>query len=149
MRSVRSEILSTLTVLAVPVLVFSVFPYGSFGFSANRRSSERVTSVSFVTLSDDASRAAMRMAKSPLQNTLGATRRKLRVDLRLGELPETGPEPVLTVSARGKRAALAAEEYGFAAFVPSLAAPEPIAIPKVKDESRPLPFPREELLNLE
>ena len=98
MRSIGSELLSVAAVLAVPIGIASVFPYGALGFSAARPAvpAERRTA-SIVFLDETAVARVMREARS-ISRTEGGGR--AHVDLLSRELPGANDLPRAAIGLR-------------------------------------------------
>ena len=161
MRSARSEIASLLTVLAVPVCMLAVYPYGALTFngatgvspvaapsSGQRTSCLSQPSIAFVTLSAAEEQEALRIAKSSLRGDIGGARR-LHIDLAFGELPADEIVPVLPIEDRTRPVGLGRVAHEFSSYLPSQAAGAtgilPVAESKPVDERA---FSREEMLKL-
>ena len=142
------ELLRQCTVFAVPLAVAAVFPRAAIGFKAADASEAGAAFVSFVNLSDEAEREAVKSAKSPLRGETSRVRR-LRADLSFGELPEEPVRPVLSEPALPPAPTPAPLVFGTPRFRPSPAALPPEQLPAA-DVSAPAPaFPRETLLKLD
>lgn len=142
----RRDLWSVLTVLAVMMMVASVFPYESLRFRA-RQQAPQPASVAFVTLTAAEEAAAMRAAKTAWQVDPSGFRR-LRIALAVGDLPEypngsVVPRP-LPVS-RDESEVFPYEPAAYPATRGASPPPPPVA---AEPPAHVLPFPREELLKI-
>lgn len=147
MKLSHRDVASLVTVLAVLFGIAAVFPFEAIGFRARPAVPAR-SFAAFVTLSDAASAAALRAAKSTFAGEVEAGRRQ-HADIAFGELPAERPQPVLTVDARTRPSAPRLAELDRTAYLPSLAAPPPAKIPVEKASPVPPAFPRQELLQID
>lgn len=145
MRSIGSELLSVAAVLAVPIGIASVFPYGALGFSAARPAvpAER-RAASIVFLDETAVARVMREARS-ISRTEGGGR--AHVDLLSRELPGADDLPKAAIGLRRHPDAPPVVENGIPPFLPSRRAAAPVRISVGTEKDEP-PFPRNELLKL-
>ena len=148
MRGLAGEILSLITVLAIPVGIAAVFPLEVAGFRA-RTPRPATPCAAFVTLSADEEAAAMRAAKTSWQGDVGSVPR-IRADLFIGELPGGAERESLDVSARSRPPRAQDISWTPPPYLPSLAAPPPRPVPAdaAPDETVQA-FSRAELLSLE
>ena len=145
MRSVGSELLSVVTVLAIPVGIAVVFPYCSIGFSASRRApSAHERTAAIVFLDDQAVARAMRATRTvPRNGDVGRT----YIDLLSRDLPESDDRPMASVGPRRHAATPPIVENGIPPFLPSRRAPAPVRISAEAEKDEPQ-FSRNELLKL-
>lgn len=145
MRSLGSELLSVATVLAVPLGLAAVFPYGALGFSPVRTADRPPRPSAAIVFLDEAAVArTLRAAKTMSRNTEGG---RLSVDLLSADLPGTEAAPMMSAGLRPRTDALPVVENGIPPFLPSrrAAAPVRISVETGRDDA---PFPRTELLKL-
>ena len=145
MRSLGSEILSVATVLAVPLGLAAVFPYGALGFSPVRTADRPPRPSAAIVFLDEAAVArTLRAAKTMSRNTEGG---RLSVDLLSADLPGTEAAPMMSAGSRPHTDALPVVGDGIPPFLPSrrAAAPVRISVETGRDDA---PFPRTELLKL-
>ena len=145
MRSLGSEILSVATVLAVPLGLAAVFPYGALGFSPVRTSARPPRpSAAIVVLDEAAVARTLRAAKTMSRNTEGG---RMSVDLLSADLPEAEAAPMMPAGSRPRTDALPVVGDGIPPFLPSrrAAAPVRISVETGRDDA---PFPRAELLRI-
>jgi len=149
MRSFRGELASLLTVLAVPVSIALVFPYGAVGFVPRPDRPARASSAAFVELTDEVQAVAMRSAKTSWQGDAGGVR-TLRVDLSVGELPEDPAAVSMDIGVTPSRSAAAPVAYPPAAYPSALAAPPAARLLREDAEAeRKRAFPKSELLKID
>ena len=145
MRSLGSELLSVATVLAVPLGLAAVFPYGVLGFSPVRTVDRPPRPSAAIVFLDEAAVArTLRAAKTMSRNTEGG---RLSVDLLSADLPGTKAAPMMSTGSRPRTDALPVVGDGIPPFLPSrrAAAPVRISVETGRDDA---PFPRTELLKL-
>ena len=145
MRSLGSEFLSVVTVLAIPLGLAAVFPYGAFEFSPSRESTRPPRPTAAIVFLDEAAVArTLRTAKTMSRNTDGG---RMYADLLSADLPETEIAPVMSIGSRSRTDALPVVGDGIPPFLPSrrAAAPVRISVETGRDDA---PFPRTELLKL-
>ena len=145
MRSLGSELLSVATVLAVPLGLAAVFPYGVLGFSPVRTVDRPPRPSAAIVFLDEAAVArTLRAAKTMSRNTEGV---RLSVDLLSADLPGTEAAPMMSAGSRPRTDALPVVGDGIPPFLPSrrAAAPVRISVETGRDDA---PFPRTELLKL-
>ena len=149
MRSVRSELASVLTVLAVPAMIAAVFPFSAFSFRPAAVPKRPSFSAAFVKLSPDAERLALQAAKASWRGDSDSVRR-LRADLFLPELPDdTSALPVLPERESVRRPPAPPIPCGWSAFLPSRRAAPPRRIERDEKADDYLTFPRSELLKID
>ena len=145
MRSVRSELLSVVEVLALPLVIASAFPYDAIRLPASRSArSADVPTASIVFLDEASVARAERAARSVSRHGEGD---RVYVELLAPELPPAGNEPMAASAPRRVSSELPVVENGIPPFLPSRRAAVPVRISAetVKDEPA---FSREELLKL-
>ena len=146
MRSVRSELLSVVEVLALPLVIASAFPYDAIRLPASRsaRSADVLPTASIVFLDEASVARAERAARSVSRHGEGD---RVYVELLAPELPPAGNEPMAASAPRRVSSELPVVENGIPPFLPSRRAAVPVRISAetVKDEPA---FSREELLKL-
>ena len=148
MRSVRSEIASVLTVLAVPVLIACALPYEALRFRASETPPRRTFVAAIVRLSPQAELQAMKTAKTSWRGSDGA--RSLRADLFVAELPDDeGSRPVMSAGERARLPDPPVADCGWTPFLPSRKAPPPRKIAPDAAADAGLTFSREELLKID
>lgn len=149
MKSVRLELASVLTVLAVPAALALVFPYGAIGFRPGKRPSRPAASAAFVTLSDEEQALAMRSAKSAWQVDVSGER-QMRADLSVGDLPEDPSFATLDVAAGPSRSKRSIVESPLAAYPRTSAAPAAKPIAREADaDKRVSAFAKSDLLKID
>lgn len=148
MRSLRHELFSLTSVLAVPAAVALFFPYEAVSFKATSASAESRASAAFVTLTPEQESAALVAARTSWQAD-AAVRQRRHVRLPLGELPEGPAGPLLDVETMMRSADVPEPiAYRPAAWKPSLGSARPARLSQ-EPEARTMPaFSREELLKL-
>ena len=145
MRSVRSELLSVAAVLALPIGIASVFPYGAIGFSASRSAAvpdARTASIVFLGEEDVA-----RVIRAARTVTRGEDAGRSYVDLLPAELPGADASPTAAIGLRRKPDDPPLVESGISPFLPSRRAFAPVRIPAETAKEEPV-FSRDELLKL-
>lgn len=145
MRSVGSELLSVAAVLALPIGIATVFPYGAVGFSDSRpaASPDRRTASIVFPCEEDVARV-MRAARTVPRGE-GAGR--ISVNLLPSELPGADESPTAEIGLRRKTEDLPVIENGIPPFLPSRRATAPVRISAETAKEKPV-FAREELLKL-
>lgn len=148
MRSARSECLSLVTALALPVAVFLSFPYSAFLWPVPVPfPAERPPFAALVILTPEQEARAMQRAKtSGRHETANAAIRPS--DLILRELPDDAPMPVVRISSRLRPPAAVRIAWRPPPYLPTQAAPPPAVIAPEKDTAgtTPAAFPKESLL---
>ena len=145
MRSLGSELLSVATVLAVPLGLAAVFPYGALGFSPVPTADRPSRSSAAIVFLDDATVArTLRAARTMSRNAEGG---RTSVDLLSADLPGTETAPMMSAGSRSRTDALPVVGDGMPPFLPSLRAAAPVRI-SVETGRDDAPFPRAELLKL-
>ena len=145
MRSVKSELLSVVEVLSVPLLVAAAFPYGAIEFAASREMRSPDGSTASIVFLDDAEAArAVREARIMSRTGNGG---RMRIDLLSPELPDAGNERAVATVPRPRPHALPVVESGIPPFLPSRRAAAPIRI-SAEAEKGEATFSRDELLKL-
>ena len=146
MRSVSSEILSVAAVLALPIGIASVFPYGAIGFSVSRpaavSSDAKTASIVFPSEEDVA-----RMIRAARTVSRGEDAGRFYVNLLSAELPGANESPMTVIGLRRQPDNPPVVENGTPPFLPSRRAPAPVRIPAEKVKDEPV-FARDELLKL-
>ena len=145
MRSIGSELLSVATVLAVPLGLAAVFPYGALGFSPARTVTRPPRPSAAIVFLDEATVArTLRAARTMSRNAEGG---RMSVDLLSADLPGTEAAPMMSAGSRPRTDALPVVGDGIPPFLPSrrAAAPVRISVETGRDDA---PFPRTELLKL-
>lgn len=148
-RRLRSEILPLTVVLAVPIVLWMVFPGESLFMSPSAPPAPAVASCAFVTLTPQAERRALAAARTAWQ----ADRRPadaLRIDLVAASLPPLRPAPVLNDMSTLRAGRVRNAVRRVPDLLPaSLAAEPPATIPaEGETDDFAMAFPREELLNV-
>lgn len=147
MSGLRRDLMSAFTVLAVVMMVASVFPYAGLRFRAAPQA-PRQASAAFVTLMDAEEAEALRVAKTSWQVDPSGLRR-LRISLLADELPEDPRGPVEPRPGTGLRAVSEIFHPEPAAFPATRGAPPPRQIASEPPAPRELPFPKSELLKID
>ena len=147
MKSRGSELLSVLTVLAVPAGIALVMPFGAFGFRAEQRERESAPVAAFVRLTADEEARSLRLAKTSWQG-MSASVRNQRADIYFSELPAETFSSVMPVRERRPVSDTPVVECGLSPFLPSRRASPPVRIEAEGERKSPLPFSREELLKI-
>ena len=145
MRRLRSEILSVATVLAVPLGLVAIFPYGALGFSPVRTTDRPPRPSAAIVFLDDATVArTLRAARTMSRNAEGG---RTSVDLLSADLPGAETAPMMSAGSRPRTDALPVVGDGMPPFLPSrrAAAPVRISVETGRDDA---PFPRVELLKI-
>lgn len=145
MRSVRSELLSVVEVLAFPLMIAAAFPFGAIGFSASRTAQSADGPTASIVFLDEASVARVLRAARTVSRNEGDGR--VYVDLLPTELPSAGNGPIAEIGSRRSPSALPVVESGLPPFLPSRRADAPARIPVEATEDAPA-FSRDELLKL-
>lgn len=150
MRRVRSEMLSLLTALALPVTVFCLLPYSALRRTPQPQLSQGTARpfAAFVSLTPDEEAQAMRRAKStgsgePADAAIRPD------DLVLRELPDDPPTPLVRLSDRTRPPEPRRMDWRLPPYLPTCAAPAPAVIPAEQDEAPPFGFSKEQLLKLD
>ena len=145
MRSLGSEVLSVVTVLAVPLGLAAVFPYGALGFSPARPHDQPSRPSAAIVFLDEAAVArTLRAARTMSRSAEGG---RMYVDLLPADLPGTETAPMMPAGSRPRTDAPQVVGDGIPPFLPSrrAAAPVRISVETGRDDS---PFPRAELLKI-
>ena len=145
MRSVSSEILSVAAVLALPIGIASVFPYGAIGFSVSRPAVSPDTKAASIVFPSEEDVARMIRAARTLSR--GGDAGHSYVNLLSAELPGANESPTTVIGLRRKPDNPPVVENGTPPFLPSRRAPAPVRIPAEKMKDEPV-FTRDELLKL-
>ena len=145
MRSVRSELLSVVEVLAFPLMIAAAFPFGAIGFSASREAQSAGGPTASIVFLDEASVSRVLRAARTVSRNEGDGR--AYVDLLPTELPSVGDGPMVEIGSRRSLPALPAVESGIPPFLPSRRAGAPAKIPVEATKDAPA-FSRDELLKL-
>lgn len=147
MKGLRINVFETLLVLTLVVAAGASVPCEVFGFRALEAPGD-ASSCTFaaVFLSEAEEIAAIHDAKSILRNAGRANEQ--RIDLLLPELPNFFAVPMSPISSRESPPALPLVEAEIPPYSPSCRAASPVRIAPEREEAPPLPFPREELLQL-
>ena len=149
MRSMRSELVSVLTVLTVPVSVALIFPRDALVFRATPSAPRRPASAAFVHLTAAEESLAIRKAKTSWQEGADDAARNLRANVFFPELPKEKFESVMSVEDRRLTYEPKLVGCPLPPFLPSLRAEAPLRIAADGKNEEPLPFPREELLKID
>ena len=145
MRSVRSELLSVAAVLALPIGIASVFPYGAIGFSVSRPAvSPDVRMASIVFPGEEDVARVMRAARTVSR---GEDAGRSYVNLLPSELPGAGESPTVAIGLCRKSDDPPVVENGISPFLPSRQASAPVRISAEAVKEKPV-FARDELLKL-
>ena len=151
-RSVRSEILTLSLVIAVPVVLAWIFPYGALAPSdaAKGRASggEAATEFVFVELSEDEESEAVLSARTAW-HVGSESVKNLRIEMFADDLPEDDEGPVIDIDHRVRSPQGFEIEYKQSILPCDLRADPPEKLESPVPEKRVLPFPREELLKLD
>ena len=145
MRSVRSEFLSVAAVLALPIGIASIFPYGALGFSVSRpavSSDVRMASIVFPGEEDVA-----RLMRAARTVSRGEGAGRSYVNLLHSELPGAGESPPVAIVLCRKPDDPPVVENGIPPFLPSRQASAPVRISAETVKEKPV-FSRDELLKL-
>ena len=145
MRSVRSEFLSVAAVLALPIGIAFVFPYGAIGFSASRPAASPDVRTASIVFPDEADVARVIRAVRTVSRSEEAGR--FYVNLLPSELPGTGETPMAAIGLRREPDDPPVVEIGMPPFLPSRRASAPVRIPAETAKEKPV-FTRDELLKL-
>lgn len=146
-RSIKSEMLSLLAVLLVPMGIMSVFPYNAIGHRFMRVNQQSHAFASLVFLDDAQEGEAIQRARSAWQ-TSNANEKGFEIDLSMESLPELGNPTVLEtpiIHSQPRQFDSALENVLL--ILPSLAAKEPEKVeasPVVTEKY----FTEEDLMNL-
>lgn len=145
MRSVKSELLSVVEVLSVPLLVAAAFPYGAIEFAASREVRSPDGSTASIVFLDEASVArAVRAARTVSRREESG---RASVDLLSQELPSAVSELMVAAEPRRLPLELPLVENGVPPFLPSRRSAAPVRISAETTKEEP-PFSRDELLKL-
>ena len=145
MRSVRSEFLSVAAVLALPIGIASVFPYGAIGFSVSRPAvSPDVRMASIVFPGEEDVARVIRAARTVSR---GKDAGCSYVNLLPSELPGAGESPAVAIGLCRKPEDPPIVENGIPPFLPSRRASAPVRISAETAKEKPA-FSRDELLKL-
>lgn len=147
MRSVRSECLSAVSILTIPLGIFFAFPTEAFHFTAKGDAPCPVR-MAFVTMTPQAEQLSLRAVRSATawRGKAGSSRR-LHTELLCQELPEDKFVSVLSLRDRSPLPTLPLIHMEQTPFLPSQKAPPPTRLP-ADPAADPLVFSREELLKL-
>ena len=145
MRSVRSELLSVAAVLALPIGIASVFPYGVIRFSASHPVVSPDARTASIVFLDEA--AVARVIRAARTVSRGEEARRSYVNLLPAELPEVDEVPTAAIGLRRKPDDPPVVENGIPPFLPSRRASAPVRIPAETAKEKPV-FSRDELLKL-
>lgn len=148
MRSLRSEMLTVLIVLAVPAGVALIFPYEVLRFKPVASCERKVLGAALVRLTPTEEEAAVKAAKTTWRLDEGGVRR-LRVAMLFGELPEPPHVSVLNVEDRRHSVEWPLVGRGDVPFLPSLKAGPPARIVPDGAAADMRTFSRNELLKID
>lgn len=146
-RSLRSELLSLLAVVLVPVGIISVFPYRAINYTFKPSKVEIEPFASLVFLSEEEEIEAIERARSAWQTT-GTATKAVEIDLSMENLPEFDNSAILESPIIHVRERLYTDSLEHVPLsLPSLAAelPEKIEISAPANEKF---FSDQDLLNL-
>ena len=145
MRSVRSELLSVTAVLALPIGIASVFPYGSLEFSASRPAvSPGVSTASIIFLDEEDVARVIRAVRTVSRREEAG---RSYVNLLPAELPGADESPTGAIELRREPNVPPVVENEIPPFLPSRRASAPVRIPAETVKEEPV-FSRTELLRL-
>lgn len=148
MRSVRSEIVSGLTVAGALFLVALSYPYRAVGFRASVRGPERGFSAALVRLTPEEERSALKVVRTSWRGD--GSVRSMRADLFLAELPDdVSGRPVMPEPASSAASPFPLADAGWSPFLPSRRAAPPATIRPSGTAEDLLTFPRTELLRID
>lgn len=139
--------MSLMVALALPALVFFAFPYSALRFAPREAVAFSPAFAAFLTLTPDQEVRVMQRAKA-IQRMDAADDSVRPVDLIFGALPDDRPEPIGRLSDRVRPHGPAPVSPRATPYLPTQAAPPPVALP-AEDTSVPMPFTKEELLKLD
>ena len=146
MKSVRSELATLASVLAVPTALALVFPYEALDFKAVERKPAAEAVFSFVRLSPEVQRRAFKAARTSWRAAEDV--RRMRVPLSVETLPNDDNRPMGAETLRPAQTEVPPVSCGRVPYAPSFAAPVP---ERISSDSRPTMAPvfsRKELLEL-
>ena len=145
MRSVRSEFLSVVAVLALPIGIALVFPSGAIGFSPSPPvASPDVRTAAIVFPNEE---EIARMIRASRTVSRGEEEGRSYVNLLPSELPGADESPTAVIGLRWKPDNPPVVENGIPPFLPSRRAPAPVRISAETAKEKPV-FARDELLKL-
>lgn len=144
-RRFRHELYSLAAVLAVPVAVSLVFPYSALSWRATEETRVERAPCAFASLSAEARDAAIAAARSAIRTTTDEMR-SLRTDLSIAAIPDEDLGAISDISWRPRVGVSPIERLAEPILPASSAAPAPRRISRDGDDSLPLQFSREELL---
>ena len=147
MKRLRSELASAAAVFSLPAAILASVPFDAIAFRAETKAA-RPPSAAFVSLSAEEEAAALRAAKTSWNSEAEGVRR-MRAELRFGELPECASEPALGIADRMRRPQQQPQSSWPPPYLPSQAAPAPAKIAPEKESERSPVFAREELLRMD
>lgn len=149
MKGIRQELSSMLTVLAVPISLAFVFPYGSLNRTSAGRHDAGGASSAFVELTPHLQELALRAAKTSWQADSVESRR-WHADLYVGDLPDDQAAAPIELAIAPARSAVRLVGYEPEPHPDSLAAP---AVKRRAERAAAVPsspvFPKDELLKIE
>ncbi len=146
MRSLRHEILSTASVLSIPLGIVLAFPSEAIRFRASSVPARRAAAAAFVSLTPEQQSEALAAAKTAWQSDASA-RPVLR--LPFGELPEEPQEPLLDIGTCARPAGSTTPlPYSPRGWEPSLRSGAPRALTAEPAVDSAAAFSRDELLKL-
>ena len=145
MRNVRSELLSVTAVLALPIGIALVFPYGAIGFSPSCPAASPDVRMASIVFPDEGDVARMIRAARTVSRGAGAG--SSYVNLLPLELPGAAESPTAVIGLRRNPDAPPVIENGIPPFLPSRRASAPVRISAEAAKEKPV-FARDELLKL-
>ena len=150
-RSLRSEILPVFIVLAIPVLLAWVFPYGALLPAPKGAAMTGVAgpaACAFVELNEEeesnaivAARTAWHVNSDGFKNVI--------IEMFADDLPEDASGPVVEIQHRTRVKHDMAIDYEPVKLPTDLRAAEPVLLEKPEPPVKSLPFAKEELLKLD
>ena len=146
MRSFAGELVSAAAVGAVIAALTLEMPSAAYSFRvrSDEQSLEKgAASAAYVFMDAQTEAFFLRKAKDTWRK--GGSE---YADLSVFDLPEEQRQTVLTLEFRNRPPAPPIAEGSLSPFLPSCRAPAPVRIPAAADK-KTLPFPREELLNID
>lgn len=150
-RRLRSEILPLSLVVALPVAIAWMFPYGALSSQnavAKDASKGAATEFAFVELGEDEETEAVLSARTAW-HVSSEDVKNLRIEMFADDLPEDDAGPVVDVDHRVRPPKGFAIEYRQSVLPSNLRADKPRKLEKPAPAKRTLPFPREDLLKLD
>lgn len=147
-KHVKSDILSLLMVLSVPLAIAFVFPFSELNFSAQPAPTLSQPICQLISIDESQQEKIMKPLLAAMKPTVGLVARQEK-SLGLAFLPAEEKSIVLAPEMRLKDDEMPPRLWPVDIRPPSVAAPKPQKIAPLKQEKKQAVFDKEDLLKLE